>query len=56
MIGGTESFQADKTIVYDALQHGKPQREDDGTGALQRVAVADGDDRTAADLCRQRPC
>jgi hypothetical protein len=31
-------------LVYDALQHGKPQREDDGIGALQRVAVVDGDD------------
>jgi hypothetical protein len=43
-------------LVYDALQHGKPQREDDGTGALQRVAVVDGDDRSATDLCRQRSC
>jgi hypothetical protein len=25
------------------LQHAKPQREDDGSGALQRVAVVDGD-------------
>ena len=38
-------------LVYDALQHGKPQGEDDGIGALQRVAVAGGDDRSAADLC-----
>ena len=30
-------------LVYDALQHGKPQRKDDGIGALQRVAVAGGD-------------
>jgi hypothetical protein len=32
-------------LVYDALQHGKPEREDDGIGALQRFAVARGDDR-----------
>ena len=38
-------------LVYDALQHGKPQREDDGIGALQRVAAAGGDDRSATDLC-----
>ena len=31
-------------LVYDALQHGKPQREYDGIGALQRAAVVDGDD------------
>ena len=35
----------------DALQHGEPQREDDGIGALQRVAVVGGDDRVATDLC-----
>jgi hypothetical protein len=40
-------------LVYDALQHGKPQREDDGTGALECVTVVDGDDRSATDLCGQ---
>jgi hypothetical protein len=43
-------------LVYDALQHGKPQREDDGVGAPERVAVAGGDDRSPADLCSQRSC
>ena len=43
-------------LVYDALQHGKPKREDDGIGALQRVTVVDGDDRGATDLCSQRSC
>jgi hypothetical protein len=33
-----------------------PQREDDGTGALQRVAVVDGGDRSSADLCSQPSC
>jgi hypothetical protein len=43
-------------LVYDALQHGKTQREDDGIGVLRRVAVVDGDDRSATDLCSQRSC
>ena len=43
-------------LVYDALQHGKPQREDEGIGALQRVAVVDGDDRSSTDLCSQHSC
>jgi hypothetical protein len=43
-------------LVYDALQHGKPQREGDGSGALQRVAVVGGGDRTSTDLCSQRSC
>jgi hypothetical protein len=38
------------------FQHGKPQREDDGIGALQRVAVVDGDDRRPADRRSQRSC
>jgi len=37
-------------LVYNALQRGEPQREDDGIGVLQRVAVAGGDDRSATDL------
>jgi hypothetical protein len=41
-------------LAYDALQHGKAQRKDDGIGALQRVAVLDGDDRSSTDLCSQR--
>ncbi len=41
-------------LVYDALQGGKPKREDDGIGALQRVAVVD--DRSATDPCSQRSC
>jgi len=36
-------------LVYHGVQHGKPQREDHGIGALQRVAVAGGDDRSATD-------
>jgi len=43
-------------LVDDVLQHGEPQREDDGTSAPQRVAVAAGGDRTATDLCGQRSC
>jgi hypothetical protein len=39
-------------LVDDALEHGEPQREDDGTGALQRVAVVGGDGRRVTDLCR----
>jgi hypothetical protein len=41
-------------LVDDALQHGKPQREDDGVGVLQHVAVAGSGDRSVTDLCRQR--
>jgi hypothetical protein len=41
-----------RDLVYDAHQHGNPQREDDGLRT--RLAVADGDDRTATDLCSQR--
>jgi hypothetical protein len=40
-------------LVYNTLQHGKPRREDDGIGSAQRVAVVDGDDRTATDPCSQ---
>jgi hypothetical protein len=40
-------------LVYDALQHGKTQCEDDGIGILQRVAVVDGGDRSSTDLCSQ---
>jgi len=43
-------------LVYDALQHGKPQGEDDGIRALQRVAVVVGGDRSATDPCSQRSC
>jgi hypothetical protein len=35
-----------RDLIYDALQDGKPQREEDGIGALQRVAVVDGDNRS----------
>ncbi len=43
-------------LVYDALQEGKPQREDDGIGTLQPVAVAGSGDCGVTDLCRQRSC
>ena len=43
-------------FVDDALQDGEPQRKDDGIGALQRVAVVDGDDRSSTDLRRHRSC
>jgi hypothetical protein len=43
-------------LVYDAIQHSKPQRADDGTGTLQRVAVAGGGGRRATDLCSQCSC
>ena len=43
-------------LVYDALQRGKPQREDDGIGALHCVTVVGGDDRGASDYCGQRSC
>ena len=43
-------------LFYDALQHAKPQREDDGIGALQRVAVAAGSGRSSPDRRSQRSC
>jgi hypothetical protein len=35
-------------LVDDILQHGKPQRQDDSIGSLQRVPVVDSDDRSLA--------
>jgi hypothetical protein len=43
-------------LVDDALQHGKPQREDDSIGALQHITVIDSDDRSPTDVRGQRSC
>ena len=43
-------------LVDDALKRGKPEREDDGIDALQRVAVLAGDNRSWTDLCGQPSC
>jgi len=56
LLGTTTSLPEAGDLVNDALQHGKPQREDDGFGAVQRIAVAGNGDRGQADLCSQRSC
>ena len=39
--------------LYDVFEHAEAQRENDGVGALQNVAVVGGDYGSAFDLCRQ---
>ena len=50
--GGLGSVIA-RELVYDPVQRGKAQCEDDSTGAPQRVVVVGGGDRSSTDLCRQ---
>ena len=40
-------------VVQDALQHGEPQRQDDGIRASQRVVIVRDGDRSSTHLCGQ---
>ena len=43
-----------RDLADDVLQHGETQREDDGIGALQSVAIARGDGGSGTDVGRQQ--